>query len=165
MMETDRLRLPLLAAGQAQKEVTHNEALMLLDIIAQATVESRSLSTPPAAPEAGQCWVVPPDATGIWSGQAGAIACWTAGGWMFLRPDTGWRAWARDRGHMIRFDGSLWVDAAVRADGIYLGGQRVIASRREAIAAPTGGVSRDEEARATLVAILEALRAHGLIEA
>ena len=28
---TSRLQLPLMAAGQAQKEVTHNEALLLID--------------------------------------------------------------------------------------------------------------------------------------
>ena len=38
MATTDRLRLPRLAAAQAQKEMTHNEALTLLDAAVQATV-------------------------------------------------------------------------------------------------------------------------------
>lgn len=33
MDDTPRWTLPLLAAGQAQKEMTHNEALSLLDLI------------------------------------------------------------------------------------------------------------------------------------
>ncbi len=165
MMHTDRLRLPLMAAGQAQKEITHNEALSLLDVIAQATVESMTLSAPPAAPEPGQCWVVAPGATGVWSERTGTIACWATGGWLFLAPGPGWRVWVRDRDQMIRFDGTVWLDGAVRNDGIYLDGQRVIAPRQEAIAAPTGGATRDEEARGTLAAILGALQAHGLIDA
>jgi len=32
---TPRLALPLLAVAQAQKEVTHNEALALLDLLVQ----------------------------------------------------------------------------------------------------------------------------------
>jgi hypothetical protein len=93
------------------------------------------------------------------------IACWTASGWLFLIPGAGWRAWVRDRDHMIRFDGTAWLDGAVRNDGIYLDGKRVIAPRQGAIAAPTGGATRDEEARGVLAAILGALRGHGLIEA
>ncbi|HWJ71221.1 MAG TPA: DUF2793 domain-containing protein [Sphingobium sp.] len=163
MMYTDRLGLPLLAAGQAQKEITHNEALALLDVVAQACVESASLSTPPAMPQAGQCWIVAAGATGAWSGQEGAIACWSASGWLLLAPRPGWRIWVQDRGHGMRFDGMAWLDDAVREDGIYLDGERVIAPRRGAIAAPAGGSTRDEEARTAIAALLDALRGHGLI--
>lgn len=165
MIETDRLRLPLLAAGQAQKEITHNEALGLIDMIVQAVVESADLATPPVAPEAGQCWAVAMGADGAWAGRDGALAGWTAAGWLFLAPETGWRAWARDRGHMIRFDGTAWGDEPVRSDGIYIGGIRVIGARQGAIAAPSGGLTQDAEARSAIAAILAALGAHGLIDA
>ena len=36
-IETPRLRLPLLAAGQSQKHVTHNEALLTLDAVGRST--------------------------------------------------------------------------------------------------------------------------------
>ncbi|MFX4817188.1 DUF2793 domain-containing protein, partial [Acinetobacter baumannii] len=55
---TSRLALPLLAAGQAQKEMFHNEALALIDLALAAAVESVGLNTPPATPEDGQCWIV-----------------------------------------------------------------------------------------------------------
>lgn len=164
MMHTDRLGLPLLAAGQAQKEITHNEALSRIDVIAQAVVESADISTPPAAPEAGQCWVVGAGAVAAWLGKEEMIANWSAGGWLFLSPGADWRVWVRDRGHMIRFDGVTWVDDPVRNDGIYLGDVRVIAARQEAIGAPAGGVIQDLEARNAIAAILDALRTHGLIE-
>ena len=70
---TTRHGLPLLQAGQAQKEVTHNEALVLLDLLAHPAVEG-VLATPPAAPTPGQGWIIGAGATGAWSGQDGALA-------------------------------------------------------------------------------------------
>ena len=43
------LSLPLLQASQAQKHVTHNEALMQLDLLVQLTVADRTRTTPPPA--------------------------------------------------------------------------------------------------------------------
>lgn len=44
MQETDNLRLPFLIAAQAQKHVTHNEALRGLDATVQLSVADRDLS-------------------------------------------------------------------------------------------------------------------------
>src|SRR3546814_18076891 len=65
---TPRFSLPLLAVAQAQKEVTHNEALTLLDALVHAAIEAGPLATPPANPALGQCWLVDAAATGVWSG-------------------------------------------------------------------------------------------------
>ena len=43
------LNLPLMQASQAQKHVTHNEALNILDTAAQLSVQSSSVTTPPVA--------------------------------------------------------------------------------------------------------------------
>jgi Protein of unknown function (DUF2793) len=45
--ETPNLRLPYLAAAQAQKHVTHNEAIWALDAIVQLAVLDRGLAMPP----------------------------------------------------------------------------------------------------------------------
>ena len=163
MAQTDRLSLPLLAAGQAQKELTHNEALLLIDMAVQPVVETADLPTPPVSPSPGQWWVVGAGATGAWAGQARAIAVWTAGGWLFATPQNGWRAWVMDRGHMCRFDGTDWIDEAAQADGYHVAGQRVVGARQAAIATPSGGMTQDAEARAAIAALLVAMRAHGLI--
>ncbi len=163
LTQTDRLGLPLLAAGQAQKEVAHNEALLLLDMLCQPAAESADLSTPPSAPELGQCWIVSATPTGDWSGMDAALASWTGNGWRFARPIPGWRAWVADRGGTMRFDGSQWVDEAARSDGYFVDGQRVVAERQAAIAVPAGGANPDAEARAAIGEILAALRQHGLI--
>ena len=42
------LAMPYIQPSQAQKHVTHNEALSLLDVIVQLAVESAVLATPPA---------------------------------------------------------------------------------------------------------------------
>jgi hypothetical protein len=160
---TDRLGLPLLAAGQAQKELAHNEALLLLDLVSQPVAQSADLASPPGSPIAGQCWIVAASATGDWSGRDGAMAGWTDNGWRFAAPGAGWRVWVADRGQSMRFDGTAWADEDVRSDGYFVAGDRVLAGRQAAIADPAGGATIDSNARAAVTAILAALRAHGLI--
>ena len=161
---TPRWALPQLFAGQAQKEVFHNEALARIDMLLHGAVESADEDAPPTSPDDGQCWIVADGASGSWFGQDGSVACWTGGGWRFAAPRVGLTLRVVDRGHMMCFDGSDWQDAAVRGDGFYVGGERVAGTRQPAIANPVGGSSIDSEARSSLVAILNAMRSHGLIE-
>ena len=51
-MPTTNLSLPLLAADQAQKHVTVNEALLVLDSLVFLALLDRSLSAPPGSPVA-----------------------------------------------------------------------------------------------------------------
>ena len=69
-----RFGLPFLAAGQAQKELTHNEALALIDAVLCPAVESAGLETPPGSPSVGQCWIAGVSPTGAWADAAGARA-------------------------------------------------------------------------------------------
>lgn len=157
-----RLGLPLLFAGQALKELFHNQALAMLDMLVQPVVESAGGNSPPPAPEAGQCWIVGATPTGAWADRAHAIAGWS-NGWLFAAPAAGWSVHARDRGYAMRFDGSLWQDDAVRPTGLHVGGVRVVSAQQGAIAAPAGGGTIDTQARAAIDAILAALRGHGLV--
>jgi hypothetical protein len=159
-----RLSLPCLAAGQAQKEVLHNEALQILDALVQPVALSADLSEPPAAPAPGACWIVAAEGRGAWVGQEGLIAQWTAGGWRFVMPSAGWRCHILDRGAAMVHDGSAWRNDVIRTDGIYIDDMRVIGSRSPAIALPTGGAIIDNEARLVINEILAILRGHGLIE-
>jgi hypothetical protein len=74
MSETFHLGLPLLAAAQAQKHVTHNEALLALDALVHLACLDRDLSAPPAAPGEGDRYLVGPSPSGPWAGHAGEIA-------------------------------------------------------------------------------------------
>lgn len=109
MEETDHLRLPYLIAAQAQKHVTHNEALRRLDAIVQLAVTDRDLSAPPAEPENGDRYLVAASATGDWTGHDGEIAAYQDGAWMYYQPREGWIAWVSDEDAALAFDGSGWV--------------------------------------------------------
>ncbi len=161
--QTARWALPLLHAGQAQKEMFHNEALALIDMLLHGVVESADLNAPPVAPAAGQGWIVGADATGAWAGRAGAIAGWTAGGWRFATPREGLSMIVSDRGHAMIYGDGAWRDGPLRGDGLFVGNIRVVGAQAPAIADPSGGNIADVEARAALAAILTALRGHGLI--
>eukprot|EP01037_Dinobryon_pediforme_P039209 gene39209-47666_t len=79
MTSTTKLGLPLIDAAQAQKHVTHNEAINSLDQLVQASVISLALTAPPASPSPGDAYIVAASATGAWSGKSGTIAAWQDG--------------------------------------------------------------------------------------
>lgn len=160
---TARLAMPLLLAGQAGKEVAHNEALTRLDLAVQPTIVSVGINVPPASPLPGQCWIVGSAPVGDWAGHAQAVAGWTAGGWRFLAPVEGFAAWNASTGQPILYRDGAWHDGDVFAKRIVIGGDTVVGTRGEAIADPLGGTTVDEAARATLTSVLNELRRHGLI--
>jgi hypothetical protein len=108
MSDTARLALPLIDAAQAQKHVTHNEALARLDVLVHLALAAIDVTTPPDAPVAGQCFLIGPAPTGAFSGHAGDIAAFDASGWRFLRPCAGWRAQVLGDGRIATFDGAGW---------------------------------------------------------
>jgi len=113
MAKTAQLDLPLVMPAQAQKHVTVNEALARLDAVAQLRVISSAELDPPATAGDGASYLVPDGATGAWLGWAGRIAVWSNGGWVFMTPRAGWRAWDESRGGHQMFDGTGWVPDAV----------------------------------------------------
>lgn len=162
-LATARLAMPLLAAGQAGKELMHNEALARLDMLVQPAVVAIGVNNPPAEPVAGQCWVVGPTPVGAWAGHAAALAGWTDGGWRFVGPREGFSAWCISTAKPIAYHNGLWHEGDVSADRLMIGGLRVVGARAAAIADPAGGTGVDEPARQAIIAILGALRQHGLI--
>lgn len=160
---TPRLALPLLAPGQAQKEMSHNEALTLIDIAVHGNIASAAaLDSPPEEFEAGQCWIVGSDPEGAWAGHAGAIAGWTAGGWRFVAPREGMRLWIDSEHGFAFYSNGIWINGRVWGR-LHVGGIQVVGAQQESIAEPTGGTTVDAPARAAIGEILEAMRAHGLI--
>lgn len=112
MDQTPRLSLPFIMPGQAQKHVTHNEAIQALDALVQASIESRSLTEPPASPLEGDCWLVPSGATGAWAGHAHELVSWQAGAWLFLDPAAGWLLYCKADQALLVFDGAAWQPLA-----------------------------------------------------
>ena len=139
---TPRLALPLLFAGQAQKEFTVNEALLRADLALHCTIEGE-LAAPPANPVAGQAWLVTAAPTGAFTGHAASIAGFTAGGWRFIAARTGLRAYDKSAG-CFRHYTSSW--------------QRCVTP-----AAPNGGATIDQEARTALSNLLATLVSAGIL--
>lgn len=109
MTETANLGLPLVAAAQAQKHVTVNEAFARIDALTGLTLATIGLTTPPPAPADGSVHVVGAGASGAWDGADGLLALWLNGGWDFITPRLGWQGWSVSGGHVVTFDGVAWV--------------------------------------------------------
>ncbi|TDL81130.1 DUF2793 domain-containing protein [Palleronia sediminis] len=86
-----RLGLPFIMPAQAQKHVTHNEAIQTLDSLTQLVFRSVGASRPPQDATSGEAHVVGAAAAEDWAGQDGAIAVREGAGWRFHLPAEGWR--------------------------------------------------------------------------
>ena len=107
---TPSLALPLIAGGQAQKHVTHNEALTLLDALVQLAVIDKDRSSPPADPAEGDRYLVATATpTGAWAGWGGRIARYQDGAWLSLVPNPGWLAFVADEAEIYAFAGGAWI--------------------------------------------------------
>lgn len=115
-LDTPHLGLPLLAAAQAQKHVTHNEALAALDALVQLSVIETGRDTPPASPQEGDRYLVGPAPTGAFAGQAGKLAQYDGGLWRFRAPNKGWRLYVEADDRLQVYDGTDWRDI-----GFYVG--------------------------------------------
>lgn len=133
---TSNLSLPFIQPNQAQKHVTHNEALQSLDALVQPVVIARDQTIPPSAPNEGDCHIVASGAADDWAGQDGNLAAFTSGGWFFHTPKLGWSAYVEADGEDVVFDGADWVarsEKAVEKLGINVNADDV---NRLAVAAP-----------------------------
>lgn len=108
MTATPRLVLPLLAAGQAQKHVTHNDALTRLDALVHLVVDSRTQAAPPVTPTELSAYIVPDGGSGVFAGRTDQVALFEDGGWTFLTPRIGWQAWVADEGEHNLWTGTEW---------------------------------------------------------
>ncbi len=108
MSDTPRLGLPQIAASQAQKHVTHNEALLDLDAFVQTSAKDRDLAAPPGSPANGDTYIVAAGGTGVWTGQDGNLAVSTDGGWRFVVPIEGLVVWLEDEALQVIHHSGVW---------------------------------------------------------
>ncbi|MDR1499247.1 MAG: DUF2793 domain-containing protein [Rickettsiales bacterium] len=74
--------------NQSGKEITHNEALTILDNIIHNCILAKNLSTPPEGAEDGNMYIVAENGIDDWAGKDGNIAIFD-NGWRFLEPKDG----------------------------------------------------------------------------
>lgn len=108
--QTGRHGLPLIQPSQAQKHVTHNEAITGLDNLVFAAVQNMTTTTPPANPVDGVQYIPAAPATDDWAGQEGALATYVNGGWRFQTPANGWRIFDLSTGRLVLRLAGAWVD-------------------------------------------------------
>lgn len=106
MANSPNLIMPYIEAAQAQKHVTHNEAVRALDAIVQLSVLDRDLTAPPGSPTDGARYIVAASATGAWAGKDGKVAAWQDGAWAFYTPKEGWLVWVADEDIVLIYNGS-----------------------------------------------------------
>jgi hypothetical protein len=130
MATTPDLGIPYIANQQNQPEVTHNEALNLLQVLANG-VASRAVNTPPGGPAQGDAYIIGAAPTGAWAGRSNALAAWFGTAWVFLPGDDsegtpiamgarqeGLSVWVRDENIFYTWDGAAWA-ALGQSGGVY----------------------------------------------
>jgi hypothetical protein len=140
--KSPRFGLPLLFAGQAQKEFTVNEAHALIDLLLHPVLEGQA-DAPPSQPQNGECWLVGGNPTGEWVGHEFQIASYQDRIWVYATPR----------------DGMRLLDRSTMQDIFYRNGLRR-AVPPEPI---TGGATVDQEARRAIEQLIAALVAGGIL--
>lgn len=106
-----RLKLPYILPAQAQKHVPYNEAIQRVDTLSQLTVQAFGAKTPPGGPQPGQVWALGVSPVGDWAEQGGNLAVAANGGWMFIPPTEGLRAWGLAERVLKVFQNGDWIEA------------------------------------------------------
>lgn len=143
ILETARCKIPLLATGQAHKELFHNEALTRIDFLLHPVVQAVETDSAAIVPLAGQSWLVGPGATADWLNQDDKIAGWTGNGWIFISPLPLMRIYVESIDNFAIYRGSWHFS--------------------EVVSGPSGGAVIDAEARTAIDSILTALAGQGVL--
>ena len=108
MESTTNLKMPLLVSNQSQKEIIHNEALIIIDNILQNGVIDKDLITPPENPNTNDMYIVGEGAIGKWEGKDNYLAFYD-NGWRFIEPREGFTFWINDEDKLYTYNGSKWI--------------------------------------------------------
>jgi len=117
MTNSVKFSMPFIDVGQSQKEITHNEAIALIDILLLGAAESIE-TAPPGSPSNGKIVLVAPSGTsGDFVGLENCIAYWLddVGAWRYIYPVA--EQQLRIGIVTYRYTGGGWV--AVITSGVY----------------------------------------------
>lgn len=114
---TARFSLPYIMPAQAQKHLTHNQALRYLDLFLNLSVIDDATPIPPPIAQENAAFIIPDGAMDAWSGRAAQVTVFWDGAWQFFTPVIGWTAWVQSRQSAITFNGNNWVTATQSEGG------------------------------------------------
>lgn len=107
-MPTPVLGLPTLFTSQAQKEVTVNLQMQMLELLVFPIVES--IQNNPGGLTANKMYIVGTSPTSTFTGNVNKLALNIEGSWKFITPRTHMRVYlASDSGNAWKWNGSAWV--------------------------------------------------------
>ena len=143
---TPRHKLPLLAVGQAQKEMIHNEAVMLIDNI--MNIEVIGVSNDPSVAlqnmsQHNMCWLIGSEPVGEWINKNNNIAIFSDNGWRYLEPVENMVLYNEELNSKMMFSESIWLPAIQ-------------------ISEASGGEFVDSQARDSIQEIIAAMKLFGL---
>ena len=107
MTSSNNLGIPFVVQSQAQKEVTINDAISILEAMQNRGVADKDLATPPPSPANGDAYIIAASPTGAWSGKAKYIAYYNAS-WKFISPNEGLMVWVNDEDKIYVYNGASW---------------------------------------------------------
>ena len=111
MSKTGRLCLPYILQAQAQKEVTHNQALNMLDVYVNTVVEA-IVDSPLAAPKDGDIYIVSSNPSDVFDGHASELAQYLSGIWTFYPPLELMQVMLKSTKTKMIYDGKAWTESA-----------------------------------------------------
>jgi len=106
-MATPLFGIKELTQGQSQKELTHNEALRLIDAVMSKVTIDNALTTPPATPAEGDMYIVAAGGTGDWLGHDTDLAIYVNSVWLFVTPPTDFIVYNTSTAGQLKFN-STW---------------------------------------------------------
>lgn len=107
-----RHNFPFIQPAQAQKHVTHNQALEQIDHTHHMCLKAINLSASPDNPEIGDCYDLGETPLGIFENQANKLAAFSDTGWQFYPKVTGMTALNLETGNLIIYDGTDWKNVS-----------------------------------------------------
>lgn len=121
MTTSPDLGIPFIDQSQGTPEVTHNEALLLLQAVTNGVID-RGVNTPAVGPTIGDAYIIGAAPTGAWAGRANCVTIWSGTAWDFIPGETsagtpitmgsrqeGMRVWVRDEDALYIWSGSAWT--------------------------------------------------------
>jgi len=105
---TPNLAMDYLLESQASGEVTHNNALNVLDALVQGKVKTNGQNTPTGSEVDGEGWIIGDSPTGVFVGHEQDVTFYYAG-YIFWDPWEGMRFWVEDENLYNFYDGNQWV--------------------------------------------------------
>ncbi|NFO57738.1 DUF2793 domain-containing protein [Clostridium botulinum] len=75
----------------------------------QDSAKNRTLTIPPTSNTKGDRYVIPSNATGVWSGKTNQIAHFNDSSWEYYVPELGWSIYVDNENKNYVYNGSAWV--------------------------------------------------------